>query len=123
MRGAAVESTVFTVALRTVSLTNQRDAHWRHRHRRSKTERLHTWRAWLAAGGRVLKDGERAAVTLTRIAPGTLDDDNLRGAMKSCRDAIAACLGLDDGDERLTFAYAQERGRSYAVRVEIEVSR
>lgn len=37
----------------------------------------------------------------------TLDDDNLSGACKWLRDAIAASLGIDDGDSRLRWEYAQ----------------
>ena len=36
-----------------------------------------------------------------------LDDDNFVGACKHLRDAIAASLGLDDGDPRLRWEYGQ----------------
>jgi len=36
-----------------------------------------------------------------------LDDDNLSGGLKALRDAIAASLGLDDGDARIRFEYSQ----------------
>lgn len=68
-------------------------------------------------------------VYLTRIAPKRLDEgDNLPNSMKYIRDAISECLtntklaGRADGDNRISWAYAQERGkvREYAVRIEIE---
>lgn len=60
-------------------------------------------------------------VILTRIAPRQLDDDNNVGAFKAVRDAIAKRLGIDDRDPRVSWLYAQERGkpREYAVRISI----
>lgn len=49
---------------------------------------------------------------LTRVAPSSgLDDDNLAGALKAVRDAVAQWLGVDDKD-RMTvrYRYAQRRG-------------
>jgi hypothetical protein len=60
-----------------------------------------------------------ATVRLTRIGPKELDDDNLRGALKWVRDTIAKLFEADDADKRYTWEYAQERRRTYAVRVEI----
>lgn len=62
-------------------------------------------------------------VTIYRIAPRELDDDNLRGAAKAVRDSVAECLGIDDRDPRCTWNYGQIRGKvkEYAVRICIEV--
>src|SRR5688572_19002076 len=62
-------------------------------------------------------------VTLTRIGPRVLDDDNLASGFKQVRDSIAGILGIDDGSAEIRFLYKQERGkaREYAVRVEIEM--
>lgn len=63
-------------------------------------------------------------VTLTRIAPSNgLDSDNLLSSMKGCRDQVAAWLGVDDRDPRVTWAYDQRRGKSkqYAVEVAVHV--
>jgi len=57
-------------------------------------------------------------IRLTRIGPRKLDSDNVQGSLKAVRDGVADWLGLDDGDERITWLYAQERG-AYAVRVEV----
>ncbi len=48
-------------------------------------------------------------VTLTRCSPGTLDDDNAVGAMKAVRDEVAAWLGVDDRDPRVTWKVKQAR--------------
>ncbi|AFN39088.1 hypothetical protein G167_gp66 [Burkholderia phage BcepMigl] len=84
---------------------------------------------WAARSRRVKKERDLAAtvvprfalpceVTLVRISPGELDDDNLRGALKGVRDGIADRLGVDDRDPRVTWVYGQERDKGYAVRVE-----
>ena len=61
-------------------------------------------------------------ITLTRIAPRSLDTDNLARSFKGIRDGIADALGIDDGSKRLTWNYAQEKGppKRYAVRIEIQ---
>jgi predicted Fe-S protein YdhL (DUF1289 family) len=61
------------------------------------------------------------AITLTRIAPRELDDDNLAAGCKGARDGVADWLGIDDGDKRLSWAYAQRRGGKgeYALEVRI----
>ncbi len=61
-------------------------------------------------------------VTMTYIFPKRLDPDNVVGAFKYVQDAIAAAVGVDDGNERYEWIYKQERGKpkQYAVRIEIE---
>lgn len=99
--------------LRIESVANRRE-HWATRARRTKTHRL----AALAVPLHPLP----CVVTLTRIAPRKLDDDNLASGFKALRDGIADRLGVDDGDERVRFQYRQERGKrkEYAARVAIE---
>lgn len=69
-----------------------------------------------------------AHIKLTRVAPRSLDDhDNLRMAMKAVLDEICGLIipglaaGRADSDPRLTFEYAQERGKpkEYALKIEI----
>lgn len=49
-------------------------------------------------------------VTLTRRSFGTLDGhDNLPSAFKNVVDELAAWLGVDDADPRVTWRYAQEK--------------
>ncbi len=49
------------------------------------------------------RDGRETRVEVCLVAHlrRPLDDDNLTGALKPLRDAIAATLGLDDADPRL----------------------
>lgn len=48
-------------------------------------------------------------VTITRVAPGKFDDDNLRASCKAIRDGIADALGFrDDSAPGLDWRYAQE---------------
>lgn len=65
---------------------------------------------------------QKIIVRLTRIGPRRLDSDNLAAALKHIRDGVADALGMDDGDERLTWLYAQRNGKpgEYAVLVEIQ---
>ncbi len=101
--------------IKTVSEANQRD-HWVKRHRRAKRQRRD---AALITPRHPLP----VVVTLTRIAPRKLDDDNLRGALKAVRDGVTDKLGLtDDSDPRLTWVYRQERGqpKQYGVSIELQ---
>lgn len=62
-----------------------------------------------------------AVITLIRVSSGQLDDDNLAGAMKHVRDAVAEWCGCGDSpSDPLTWEYAQEKCKrgSYAVRIE-----
>jgi hypothetical protein len=54
-------------------------------------------------------------VTLTRFGPKALDDDNLRGAMKFCRDEIASYYGVNDGGKDIEWRYGQEICTDYLV--------
>jgi hypothetical protein len=60
-------------------------------------------------------------VTITRIAPSPLDDDNLPGALKAIRDEVAAFCGLDDRHERIRFVPLQQRCPAPYQGVRIEI--
>ena len=90
----------------TVSLANMRE-HWAVRARRAKQHRQQAYLLTAALKSLRLP----ATVILTRVAPRLLDDDNLRGALKSVRDGIADRLCIDDRDPRVTWRYGQEKGR------------
>jgi hypothetical protein len=109
-----------TLPIRLLSEANVRQ-HWAEKARRARAQRLATWGAVRAAGpGRLRWPLD---VTITRVAPRALDDDNLRGACKAVRDGIADALGLpSDRDPRVTWLYAQEKSTrpgEYAVRITI----
>lgn len=101
------------VPIRTYSTLNSR-VHWAERAKRTKRERE---AVTLALLGRPLRIP--CTVTLTRIGPRKLDGDNLQGALKGVRDAVATAFRLDDADPRITWEYGQEKG-DYAVRIEIK---
>jgi hypothetical protein len=71
---------------------------------------------------KLLTDGERFNVTLTRIAPSEgLDDDSLPASMKAIRDAIADTCGLpSDRTPLIRWIYGQRRSKEYGVIVAIE---
>lgn len=99
--------------IKTVSEMNVR-THWAARAQRANLHRR-------TARALVKPHSLPCVVTLTRMSPGTLDDDNLRSAAKFCRDGIADALGVDDNDPRVEWRYEQEkvsRG-TYGVRVEV----
>lgn len=98
--------------LRLVSSLNARE-HWAARARRVKRERV---TAFLA----VPKVPVPCTVYITRIGKRRMDGDNLQGACKAIRDGIAQKLGVDDGDSRIRWEYAQEIGKEYGVRICIE---
>lgn len=116
-----MRATIVLPGLKTVSLTNQRE-HWRSRHSRSKTQRRAVAAAWLANAEARSWNVEHLptpiVVTLVRVSPRELDDDNLRGALKSVRDQVAACFYVDDRDKRFIWLYEQKKGPQ-GVRIEI----
>lgn len=102
--------------IKTVSEMNMR-THWAERAARAKQHRT---TARLMVPAHPLP----CVVTMTRLSPGTLDDDNLRSAMKGARDGIADKLGADDADPRIVWRYEQEKCKrgEYGVRVSIEAA-
>jgi hypothetical protein len=117
---------VWELPIRTVSESNSSE-HWTVKNKRhSKQKRL--------INLRFRKDKELiklpCVVTLTRIAPRTLDaHDNLRSAFKWLADAIADNLfpgkapGRADDSQEIIWEYKQERGapRKYSVRIEFDM--
>ena len=115
-----VTTKTIRLPLRTVSEANGR-GHWA-----PKAKRVKRQRAWAYGMSRSVLDPVRrwfvpVAVKLTRVAPRSLDGDNLQGALKAVRAGVADALGIDDGDPSITWSYAQQKGnpREYAVIVEV----
>lgn len=107
---------VVMLPLKTVSESNVRE-HWAAKANRTKRARK---TAFLLTPIAPLP----CVVILTRYSVGTLDDDNLRGALKACRDGIADRLQVADNDPRVEWRYAQKpckRGEC-GVQVRIEVA-
>ncbi len=126
------------VPIATKSRSNAR-VHWRGRQKTTKNERSATCIMLLKTGlstadrvdvvggkerlTRTLIDAPLpCAVTLTRLSERFLDDDNVRDALKAVRDEVAAWLGVDDRDERVTWRYGQQKMQRgcFGVRVQLE---
>lgn len=109
----------FHVPIKLPSLANTR-LHWRSMAALKKRQRLAVYCQMVASKGR----GEMLpklphVITITRVGPRKLDDDNLAAACKYVRDQIAAIVGVDDGSPMYTWRYAQRTG-PYGVDVQIE---
>ncbi len=107
--GVAVE-----LPLKTVSELNGAHGHWAASAARRKKQRR---TAMLACPATTLP----CVVRLVRLSAGTLDDDNLRAALKSVRDGIADRLGVADNSPLVRWEYGQAKCKrgEYGVRVEI----
>lgn len=108
----------YLIPIRTYSTLNQR-VHWAVRAKRTKAEREAVRACCL--GIKPLRGS--AVVTLVRVAPRGLDDDNLAASFKACRDQLALMLGLpDDRDPRVVWRYGQRRGavREYGIDIVVE---
>lgn len=111
-----------TIALKTKSVDNGRE-HPMVRHKRVKAERAATADVVTESGIKDALDGRVARMTLTRIAPRTLDVGNLPSSMKAVQDEVCKQLGLDDSVRGgIDWRYTQEKGPlgGEGVRVEIE---
>jgi len=99
--------------LRLDSVANLRE-HWSKKSKRTKVHR--------AAGAETEIDSVQlpCTVQIIRIAPRSLDGDNMQSACKALRDGLADRMGIKDNDPRVSWQYAQERGKpkQYAVRIE-----
>lgn len=109
-----------TLPLKIVSESNQR-CHWREKSARARQHRS-TARLMMAVEAGPAPIAPGIVITLTRIAPRELDDDNLASGFKATRDGVADWLGIDDGSKRLKWLYAQRKGRpgQYAALVTVD---
>ena len=72
---------------------------------------------------RRVQPGVAVTITLTAYLGSRIDPDNLGTAFKPLQDAIAAWLGVDDGDTRILwqYGYVMTHGRpETTVKIEIE---
>lgn len=107
------------IAMRLVSLTNQRE-HWAQRAKRAASQRglvELALKPWVRGVTPPLE------IAILRIAPRKLDSDNLQSACKHVRDGIADAIGIDDGNPGLTWHYGQASGGPGVYAVAIEVAR
>lgn len=96
--------------LRLVSEANSH-THWRLRAKRAKAQRTIVALVLRRTVSRSMMLAAPLEVVITRIAPsGGLDSDNLAGCAKYVRDQIAAELGINDRDPRVSWRVVQARG-------------
>lgn len=91
--------------IKTVSEANFRE-HFMTKHRRKKQQQEDFVLLWRAARITVTPP---AVITFTRISVNRMDNDNLAGAFKHIRDALAREIGIDDGDPSIEWRYRQEQ--------------
>ena len=90
-------SIILTLSCRVKSEANSRD-HWTVKRRRAEIQSDALYLALAGSGLTSHQPPLPVVVTWRRIGWQEMDDDNLRSAFKSLRDAIAKWLGCDDGD-------------------------
>lgn len=106
----------FIIKMRTSTGAGNSREHWGRKAARTTAERDAVVATWPRAFDLTLP----VHVALTRVSPGRPDDDNAGAGMKSVRDAIAAQLGVDDGDRAsVTWGYGAPRRGAWAVEVRI----
>lgn len=108
---------VVEIPMPVPSASNLRE-HWAKKGRRARQQRNTTKLVLARFDPRIALP---CFVRLTRVAPRKLDDDNLRGALKNCRDGVADWLGIDDGSKDIRWEYEQEKGKPKYQAVRIEV--
>lgn len=105
-----------TIPVKTYSVLNGSQGNWRKASAIRKRIRTAAYLVAAPAQGQSLP----VTVRMSRLSAGVLDDDNLRGALKSVRDGIADRLGVPDNDVRVKWEYSQAKCRrgEYGVVVE-----
>jgi hypothetical protein len=111
----------FFLNIKTVSEMNQR-CHWAARYKRLRQHKDAAYIGTLEAlrGKRINCD--KITITLPRLGLRKLDSDNMYSSQKGTRDGIAKALGIDDGDERLTWIYRQRKVKRDQCGVEVEIT-
>lgn len=112
----------FVIPIRTVSESNCHE-HWRHRQRRAKAQRSAAFLSTRGHGGISLAKHLPLIVTITRVSPRALDDDNLAMSQKHVRDGIADALGVNDRDPLVRWMYQQRRGAKGQYAVDVSIMR
>jgi hypothetical protein len=114
---------IITLPIRIRSEANLHE-HWRKHHARHKLQKMLIESAFRNAKPNL---NLPIIVTMTRIAPRAIDDDNLAYSLKHCRDVIAniiipgLAMGRADADPRIKWEYGQEKGipKEYGLKIEV----
>jgi hypothetical protein len=111
---------ILTLPLKLKPEGNRREA-WYQVAKRRKAEEQAVALSLRAYAPALVDQGFPLVCTLTRVSGGTLDSDNLQGAFKGVRDAVARELGIDDGGPEVDWQYRQERGPRLRHQIRIEI--
>ena len=114
------------IPIKTVSEANKTGEHWTQKHKRHKAQRAAVKWYWSMINGLSMPNPMK--LTFTRIAPRSLDSDNLQSSMKVIRDQICELItgirqkGRADNGDRFQFEYNQRKGepKEYAIEIMIE---
>lgn len=127
----------FTIPIRTSSKLNQR----LHHYARASVAKKERGEAKICALSELnllpskhclFHADKEVTITMTRVGPRELDDDNVQGALKSIRDGIADALAVaagtdnagrgNDNEKRMKWVYCQRNDGAgvYAVEVVIK---
>jgi hypothetical protein len=109
--------TTIEIPIRTWNTANCR-WHWAKKAKIAKEQRLAGFTAARLQGIRTAPAGA-FVVRLVRVGKRRMDSDGLAISFKAVRDGIAAAMGIDDGDPRITWQYDQEIGKAYSVKITI----
>jgi len=98
--------------------------HWSVRYKRFKEQKARILAKWQEEK---IKISTPCHVLMIRVSPRAMDDDNLRGALKACRDIIADIIipnksaGHADSSPLIVWEYHQERRqpKTYGLHVKI----
>ncbi len=109
---------LFVLPIRTRNVLNEK-MHWAKRARMVKEQRnMALFYARLVSPPIWRKGEKMPTILLTRLAPRRMDiHDGVPASLKPVVDGIADALGIDD--QHLTIRYAQEKSKTYGVRVEV----
>lgn len=108
-----------TIPLTLPSVANLRE-HWAAKAKRAKAQRAAIALLCGRQLGQLSDPRAHYVITLTRVAPRSVDSDNCTISIKHCRDEIALRLGFkNDSDSRLSWLYAQSKGEA-ALEISVE---
>ena len=111
---------------KTSELSANSRLHWRKRNALVKAQKETTQALALEAGWHLasIPDGATVSYSLTYCLPSRVahaDDDNIITANKGARDALAAVLGIDDRNFRLSRIEQGERSKNGGIIIEAEI--
>lgn len=116
------QARIVTLPFRLMS-PNQVRGHWGRHAKREEEERGVTRLAYRGPlrEFRLELDEFRTHVdvSFTRLGRKPFDSDNLAMSFKHVRDGVADALGVDDGDERVSWFYGQRIALYYAIEIRV----